>query len=123
MTQLQVAEKLGISHQQVHKIEKAVQRISAGQLFAIAGALNVTVSDLLDGYGSTPTGPAVDAETTRMLLDLRRSFLSLEPKHQEALVRLAQALAAADCSDAERKNAQPSAAQERASPPARKRSG
>ena len=82
--------------------------------------LRVSVTDLLEGYGRTPAGPAVDAETTRMLLDLRRSFLALEPKYQEALVRLTQALATVDCSDAERTDGQRNAGREKASPPARK---
>jgi hypothetical protein len=31
-----------------------------------------------------------------MLLELRRSFLALEPKHQDVLIRLTQALAIED---------------------------
>jgi hypothetical protein len=34
--------------------------------------------------------------TTRMLLDVTHAFLKLEPKHQDALIRVARALAAED---------------------------
>ena len=33
-------------------------------------------------------------QTSRMLLDVTHSFLALEPKHQDALIRLVRALAA-----------------------------
>jgi DNA-binding XRE family transcriptional regulator len=61
MTQQQLAEKLGVSHQQVHKLEKAISRFSAGQLFAIAGVFQVGVADLLDGY----SGVSIDSPAPR----------------------------------------------------------
>jgi transcriptional regulator with XRE-family HTH domain len=95
-TQQQVAEQLGVTYQQVHKFEKGINRFSAGQLFAVAQTFDARVADLFDGYSGAPIDPLVDAETTQMLLNVTRSFLALEPKHQEALVRLTRALAAED---------------------------
>ncbi len=46
MTQVQLAQKLGISFQQIQKYEKGTNRLSAGRLFALAGALGVSVGDL-----------------------------------------------------------------------------
>ena len=97
MTQQRVAQRLGISPQQVQKYEKGINRLSASQLLAVAQAFEVAVADLFDGYGSEASrDPPLDLQTTQMLLNLTRSFLALEPKHQDALVRLVRALAAED---------------------------
>jgi transcriptional regulator with XRE-family HTH domain len=94
MTQQQVARQLGVSSQQVHKFEKGTDRVSAGQLLVIARSLDVVVADLFDGYDDgAPLDPLGDTKSSRMLLNVTRSFLELEPKYQDALVRLARAMA------------------------------
>jgi transcriptional regulator with XRE-family HTH domain len=97
VSQQQVAKQLGISTQQMHKFEKGTDQVSAAQLLAIAQRLDVAVGDLFDGYDEgAPLDPLVDPRTSRMLLNVTRSFLELEPKQQNALVRLTRALAAED---------------------------
>jgi transcriptional regulator with XRE-family HTH domain len=97
MTQRQVAQQLGVSSHQVHKFEKGIDRLSASQLTALARAFEVAVGSLFDGYRTgAPLEPPHDPETSRLLLEIARSFLELGPKHQGALVRLARALAAED---------------------------
>jgi transcriptional regulator with XRE-family HTH domain len=94
MTQQQVARQLGVSSQQVHKFEKGTDRVSAGQLLVIARSFDVAVADLFDGYDDgTPLDSLGDPKSSRMLLNVTRSFLELEPKYQDALVRLARAMA------------------------------
>ena len=95
MSQQQVAKQLGFSPQQVHKYENGISQFSAGRLPAIARVFNVAVADLFDGYHrGAPPDPLVDPETWRMLRNVAHSFLKLEPKHQDALIRLTRALAA-----------------------------
>ena len=90
-----MATQLGVSNQQVHKIEKGIDRVSAGRLLAIARVFDVAVGDLFDGYDSdAPVGPPLDPKTSRMLLDVTHSFLELEPKQKDAFIRLARAMAA-----------------------------
>jgi transcriptional regulator with XRE-family HTH domain len=97
MSQQQVARQLGISNQQVHKYEKGINRFSAGRLLAIARVFDVAVTDLFEGYGSgAPLAQPLDPKTTQMLFNLTNSFLELEPKQREALIRLVRALAAED---------------------------
>jgi transcriptional regulator with XRE-family HTH domain len=97
MTQQELAHQLRISHQQVHKYEKGIDRLSVGQLLNIAQCFDVPVADLFEGYDrGASLGPPLDLETTQMLLNVTRSFLQLAPKHQDALVRLARALAATE---------------------------
>jgi transcriptional regulator with XRE-family HTH domain len=97
VSQQQVAKRLGVSTQQMHKFEKGTDQVSAAQLLAIAQRLDVAVADLFHGYGNgAPLDPPVDPRTSRMLLNVTRSFLELEPKQQDALLRLVRALAAED---------------------------
>lgn len=42
-----VADKIGITQQQLQKYEKAQNRITAGRLYDIAAALGVSVHDLM----------------------------------------------------------------------------
>jgi transcriptional regulator with XRE-family HTH domain len=94
LTQQQIARQLGVSSQQVHKYEKGISRFSASRLLAIARIFDVAVGDLFDGYRSgAPLGPPLDPKTSQMLLNLTNAFLELQPKHQEALLRLTRALA------------------------------
>jgi transcriptional regulator with XRE-family HTH domain len=95
LTQYQVAKQLGVSNQQIHKIEKGINRISLSRLLDLARVFDVAVGDLFHGYdGGAPLDPPLDPSTARMLLDVMHSFREVEPKHQEALVRLARAMAA-----------------------------
>ena len=83
MTQQQLAKHLGVSNQQVHKMEKAIDRVSAGQLLAIARAFDVEVADLFDGCASdAPLNPLVRRETSQMLLAATHAFLKLGPKRR-----------------------------------------
>jgi transcriptional regulator with XRE-family HTH domain len=97
VSQHQVAKQLGVSTQQMHKFEKGIDQVSAAQLLAVAQRLGVAVGDLFDGYDEgAPLDPLIDPRTSRMLLNVTRSFVELEPKQQNALVRLTRALAAED---------------------------
>jgi transcriptional regulator with XRE-family HTH domain len=94
ITQQQLAKQLGISNQQVHKIEKGTDRVSASRLLALTRAFDVAVEDFFDGYDrGAPLDPLRSHETTKMLLGITQSFVRLKPKHQDALIRLARALA------------------------------
>ena len=43
MSQQQMAERIGVANQQAHKYEMCINRLSAGRLYRIAGALGVEV--------------------------------------------------------------------------------
>ena len=97
LTQQQLAKQLGVSNQQVHKYEKGISRFSAERLLALARVFEVGVANLFDGYDDgAPLDPLGDPKSSRMLFNVTRSFLELEPKYQDALVRLARVLAAED---------------------------
>lgn len=53
VTQQELARALGISYQQVQKYENGTNRVSAGRLYILAQALDLTVSDFFEGFGTT----------------------------------------------------------------------
>jgi transcriptional regulator with XRE-family HTH domain len=52
LTQNQLAELIGVTHQQAHKYEKGINRIASGRLYDIAHSLGVDVDYFLLGMGS-----------------------------------------------------------------------
>jgi transcriptional regulator with XRE-family HTH domain len=100
LTLRQAAELLGVSYRQLQKYETGHNRLSAGRLHRIAEALGVEVGHffadvdpegLLGGAGPDEAGRG----QRRMLLELVRHAAAIrDPKHREALCRLARDLAA-----------------------------
>src|SRR5919106_712952 len=74
LTQQQMAELIGVTYQQAHKYEKGINRVAAGRLCGIAGALGVEVGYFYEGVESG--GDFVPSPSQRMLLDLARNFLN-----------------------------------------------
>jgi len=91
LTQLQVAEMLGVTYQQAHKYETGINRISAGRLHALARALEVEPAYFYEGLGSgEPTRPTA---RQRQMIELARNFTVLPRRQQAALAEMARALA------------------------------
>ena len=98
LTQQQMAELIGVTYQQAHKYEKGMNRVAAGRLHRIAQALGVEVSYFYEGLQTADR--SVPSPQQRMLLDLARNYLNIsEPKHREAIVALARALAEGENGD------------------------
>ena len=93
LTQQQLADLIGVTYQQAHKYERAINRVSAGRLFEIAQVLSVPVSYFFDGLAEDGERSITSRE--RMCLELSRNFAQIpNERHQEALSQLARALAA-----------------------------
>ncbi len=75
LTQLQLAEALGISYQQVQKYETGANRISAGRLFELALKLQVEVSYFFNElqFPSTST-PMEHGGKGRATIELVRNY-------------------------------------------------
>lgn len=70
VSQTQIAEKIGVTYQQVQKYESGANRIVAARLFQIADTLNLPVTFFYDGY--------VPEEETAALADAAKSFRFLD---------------------------------------------
>jgi transcriptional regulator with XRE-family HTH domain len=98
LTQQQMAELIGVTYQQAYKYEKGINRVAAGRLYEVARALGVELGYFYEGIQSG--GGLVPSPSQRMLLDLARNFLNIpDPKHREAVAKLARALAESDDGD------------------------
>lgn len=93
LTQKQLAYKIGITYQQIHKYETGVNRISIGRLFEIAKFLDVPPSIFTDNLFEETK----NSEFTRGGLELNRAFFSIHDADTRALVtRLTKVLAQAE---------------------------
>jgi transcriptional regulator with XRE-family HTH domain len=105
MTQEALADKLGITFQQVQKYEKGWNRVSASRLEAIAEHVQRPVAWFFEGggpQGTLPTlgpvapDPVVELAGTREGVNLARAFNAIADKGQRrALVALAESISAA----------------------------
>ena len=69
LSQMEIAEKLGISYQQVQKYEKGTDRISASRLYSISRILNVQPNYFFQGFEkSDPDAPeaAISSKAARV---------------------------------------------------------
>jgi transcriptional regulator with XRE-family HTH domain len=97
LTQHQLAELIGVTYQQAHKYEKGINRVAAGRLYYVAQALGVEVSYFFEGL---QTADHFVPSPQRMLLELARNYLNIpHPRHREAIVALARALAEGEDGD------------------------
>ena len=92
LTQSQLADKIGVTHQQLQKYEKGTNRISAGRLSAIAKALNKPVSYFFEG-SEDDGNDTLPSQHQRMCIEVSRNFLRIKnPMHQNAINLLVRTL-------------------------------
>lgn len=90
LSQGALADKLGVSFQQVQKYENGANRISASRMVEIADTLNVPPASFLEGLGQAARGrsaPQADGADELMML-----FIQLPPGMRAAVLQLAQSL-------------------------------
>lgn len=107
MSQSQLAERIGVTFQQVQKYEKGTNRIGAGRLFKIAQELEVPLQFFYDGIKTlekaqhevTPDdildahGDLIAFMATSEAMELCRIYLSIPNDYsRKALIRLAKSL-------------------------------
>lgn len=97
MSQTALADRLGLTFQQVQKYEKGVNRIGAGRLQTIAEIFAVSITDL---FANAPQGQQRGEQSLYELVDsaaalrLLRAYNRLSnSKMKQALVQIAVAMA------------------------------
>ena len=97
LSQSDLADKLGVSFQQVQKYERGSNRVAASTLLAAAGALSTTVAWLV---GEEASGRDDDEDVFRALarpgaLEILEAFNAIpDPRLRAALLALAREMAA-----------------------------
>ena len=99
MSQKDVADRLGVSFQQVQKYEKGTNRVGAGRLPQIAGIFNIPISALFDANADTsPSKSTASTAPVRLIPDksalkLLTSFSGIaHPRLRRCLVNLVDAI-------------------------------
>lgn len=91
LSRQQLASNIGVTHQQLQKYEKGINRISAGRLVLIAQALNKPVSYFFDGVNGDDE--IVSSQHQRMCIEVSRNFMKIsQPEHQIAINQLIRSL-------------------------------
>jgi transcriptional regulator with XRE-family HTH domain len=98
MTQSALAEKVGVTFQQIQKYENGANRMAGGRLKKVAAVLGLPMATLLD-ENESGGNPNIDGSLIEILSQphaarLLRAFLAIEPaKERLALVKLAERMA------------------------------
>ncbi|MDA8325548.1 MAG: helix-turn-helix transcriptional regulator [Nitrospiraceae bacterium] len=83
LSQMQLAEKVGISYQQVQKYEKGVNKLTLSRLKQISGALGVPASLFLDG--DDPLMPREQKGRSALLNDEAKLLMLFRRIHSRKL--------------------------------------
>jgi transcriptional regulator with XRE-family HTH domain len=89
LTQQQLAMACGVRFQQIQKYECGANRVSAGRLWRIAGALEVSVGYFFDGLEGAPALPGPTRDESA---DLVQTYRQLGEQPRRRVLDLARSL-------------------------------
>jgi transcriptional regulator with XRE-family HTH domain len=92
LSQVQLANAIGVSYQQVHKYETGTNRLTAGRLHALAQILGIAVKDFFDGLAPIE-GSRPEPHARRQLKLLQAAVRITNPQHRTALCDIVRAVA------------------------------
>lgn len=92
MSQIELADRIGVSHQQVYKYERGINFLCVGMLVRVAAALGTSASDILRAVRAEAAADRQPVED-RGGVDHLRAFQALPPTVQLASTRFLRALA------------------------------
>lgn len=106
LSQIELAEKIGISFQQIQKYEKGSSKISVSRLHQISEALGIPItaffeedavprlSDVSEEYGSTKRAPStIDALSTEEINLLKLFRMTKNKRIREGILKQLQGVA------------------------------
>lgn len=95
MSQTDLADRLGVTFQQVQKYEKGLNRVGAGRLEQIAEAVGVTPAFFFDGAGdrvSKSDAEAIDSGIGLLrrqgALRVLKAYDAMSPKHRQLFMAI-----------------------------------
>jgi transcriptional regulator with XRE-family HTH domain len=93
LSRQQLAEVIDVTHQQLQKYEKAINRISVGRLVFIAKALDRNIDYFFEGLEEAGDPQPVDTKHQRMRMEVSRNFEKIDSTEQQAINNLVKCLA------------------------------
>jgi len=99
LSQTALAERIGLTFQQVQKYEKGTNRVGSGRLFQIAGVLGTHITCFFEGTDSAHDSPEqsmmnqlVEPQSMRLI----QAFSAIsDPEVRRSLVQLVEKIASA----------------------------
>ena len=92
LSRQELSDQIGVTHQQLQKYEKGINRISVGRLALIAKALGKTIEYFYSGVDNE-TQEQVSTQHQRMCIEVSRNFMKIQnPDHQNAVNTLIRSL-------------------------------
>jgi transcriptional regulator with XRE-family HTH domain len=96
LSQSELADRVGLTFQQIQKYEKAANRLGASRLIQVAEALGVPLSTLFEG-SATATRGEPDQSGRALLADphalrLVQAFDRIDHKHRTAVLHLVESI-------------------------------
>lgn len=97
MTQQELANRIGLRFQQIHKYETAHNRVSASRLFEIAAVLQKPTDCFFEGLVKAPSignkpMDVPDLLSDKKALDLVALYYGIPEPQRQKLIKLAKAL-------------------------------
>ncbi|GAB4071710.1 helix-turn-helix transcriptional regulator [Ancylobacter sonchi] len=89
-----LAERLGISYQQIQKYERGTNRVASSTLIPISRELGTTPAQLLEGLGES-SEPSLTCITDRHALECARMVMSMPLNARASTLRTLHAIAKA----------------------------
>ncbi|MCC8369531.1 MULTISPECIES: helix-turn-helix domain-containing protein [unclassified Rickettsia] len=93
LSRQQLAEVIDVTHQQLQKYEKAINRISVGRLVFIAKALDRNIDYFFDGLDEADNPQPIHTQHQRMCIEVSRNFMKIDSTEQQAINNLVKCLA------------------------------
>jgi transcriptional regulator with XRE-family HTH domain len=93
VSQTALANRLGLTFQQVQKYERGANRISASKLVDIARTLDVSAPEFLADLSDPGLEQSYAVFSTPGLVELALTYATLTPREQRILFRLARDMA------------------------------
>lgn len=93
LSRQQLAGVIGVTHQQLQKYEKGINRISIGRLVLIAKALDKNIDYFYEGIERTDNAEPILTKHQRMCIEVSRNFMKIHSsEHQQAVNALIRSL-------------------------------
>ncbi|MFY9589667.1 helix-turn-helix domain-containing protein [Rickettsia endosymbiont of Halotydeus destructor] len=93
LSRQQLAEQIDVTHQQLQKYEKAINRISIGRLVFIAKALDKNIDYFFEDLEEAGNLQPIDTKHQRMRMEVSRNFEKIDSTDQQAINNLIKCLA------------------------------
>ena len=93
MSQTALAERIGITFQQLQKYENAHNRVSCSRLYEIGRVLGLPVQAFFTGAGSSTGVPDIEEGAGRETLNLVNDYSRLSPALRKSIAKTAKSLA------------------------------